>query len=139
MPRSASARTSLRRLSCVCCTTPGHRADRLGRVDAFLDEQRRDEIVDADLVLGDEPPQRGGAPEPAQSPFGERHVPGYRDLADQGVDDAVDRVRVGLDVDAQAALARRRRRHRTDRDDERLTSGTAPTTIAEVRRPSTTT
>ena len=49
----------------------GHRHDRLGRVDALLHEQRRDEIVDADAVLGDEPPQRGRAPQPAQPALGE--------------------------------------------------------------------
>ena len=72
-PSSASARTSLRRLSCVCCTTPGIDDDRLGRVDAFLHEQRRDEVVDAEPVLGDQPPQRGRAPQPAEATFGERH------------------------------------------------------------------
>ena len=102
----------------------GHRHDRLGRVDALLHEQRRDEVVDRDPVLGDEAPQRGGAPQPAQAAFGERHADQATgdpsDRASDGRDEAVDRVRIGLDVDAGARAPRAvSRRDRTDRDHRR--------------------
>ena len=118
-----------------------HRHDRLGRVDAFLHEERRDEIVDPKPVLGDEPPQRRRAAQPAQPPFGkapcrrcylgelERPEP----FEQRRVDEAVDGVRVGLDVDAQAPLAGGRRRDRADRDDERLRVGQRADDVAEVR------
>ena len=91
----------------------GHRHDRLGRVDAFLHEERGDEVVDADAVLRDQAAQRGGAAQPAQAALGERHgrcysrVTGPRATAQRGErgDEAVDRVRIGLGVDAQPALA----------------------------------
>ena len=116
MPRSASARTSLRRLSWVCCTTPGIDDDGSGASMPFLHEQRRDEVVDAEPVLGDEAPQRRRAPQPAQAPFGERHGPmlpragagpglgrrSRRTGEHQRGDEAVDGVRVGLGVDAEA-------------------------------------
>ena len=51
-----------------------HRDDGLGRVDALLHEQRGDEVVDAQPVLGDEPAQRRGTAQPAQAVFGERHA-----------------------------------------------------------------
>ena len=50
-----------------------HRSNRLGRVDAFLHEQRRDQIVDAHVMLGDEPPERRRTAKPAHPVFGERH------------------------------------------------------------------
>ena len=43
----------------MCCTTPGERLDRLGLVDALADEQRCHQVVDANVVLGD---QRAASP-----------------------------------------------------------------------------
>ena len=78
-----------------------HRHDRLGAVDAVLHEQRCHEPVDGDTGLGHEPPQRWGPTEPPQASLGERHVlrlPALEKLEDGG-DQTVDVVRIGLDVD----------------------------------------
>ncbi len=52
----------------------GQRADRLRLVDAFADEERSDEIVDADLGLGDETSHRGRAAKATGSTRGKRHT-----------------------------------------------------------------
>ena len=62
-PRSASARTSLRRLSWVCWTHPRHRRDRLRVVDPLLHEQGGDEVVDRQPGLGHQPPDGRRAPQ----------------------------------------------------------------------------
>ena len=51
-----------------------HRRHRLGRVDALLHEERRDQVVDRDAGLGDEAPEGGGAAEPAHAPLGKGHA-----------------------------------------------------------------
>ena len=108
MPRSASGRTSLRRLSCVCWTTPGIEHDRLGRVDALLHEQRarrgRRRRPGSRRPGG----ERGRAAQPTQPAVGECHgAQAYRRRAASKAprSDAVNRVRVGLGVDAQTAVA----------------------------------
>ena len=117
-PRSASARTSLRRLSCVCCTTPGIDTIGSGASMPSFTNSGATRSSTREPGLGDQPPQRGRAAQPAQAPLGERHaqVPGYRSARDAhgderraGGDEAVDRVRIGLGVDAQAALRARSR------------------------------
>ena len=50
------------------------RADRVRVADALADEQRRDEVVDADPGLGHQPPQRRGPPQPAQATLREGHA-----------------------------------------------------------------
>ena len=52
----------------------GHRHDRLRRVEAFLHEQRRDQIVDRQPGLGHQPPHRGRAAQPAHAPSRKRHA-----------------------------------------------------------------
>ena len=95
-PRSASARTSLRRLSWVCCTTPGIDDDRLRRVEPLLHEQRRDQVVDREPGFGHQPPHRGRAAEPAHASRRERHA-----------------ARLPLDVLALLRVTRAVRRKRT--------------------------
>ncbi len=51
----------------VCCTTPGSDSIGCGSLDALTDEERGDEIVDADVHVGDEIAERGGAAEPSGS------------------------------------------------------------------------
>ncbi len=101
-----------------------HRRDRLGRVDALLDEQRRDEVVDRDAMLGDQAAQGRGAAQPAQPALGERHAERLlAELAQESLDQAVDRVRIGLDVDPQTPAPGGLARDRTDRDDRRRGAG----------------
>ena len=82
-PRPASSATSLRRLSRVCCTTPGSDAIGCGSVDALAHEQRGDQVGSAHGRLGDEVAQRrrraaGGAAgrpgtwQPSTSSYGAR-------------------------------------------------------------------
>ena len=114
MPRSARARTSLRRLSWVCCTTPGIDSDRLGRVDALLHEQRRDEVVDRARASADEPAQRracaaaGAAAARGTARLNRTgrvaRVRSASKRTDERGDEAVDGVLVGLGVDAEAAV-----------------------------------
>jgi hypothetical protein len=52
-----------------------HRRDRLGIVDPFLHEQRRDEVVHGEPGLGHHPPDGRRAPEPAGALFRECHGP----------------------------------------------------------------
>ena len=66
-PRAASSATSLRRLSRVCCTTPGSDAIGTGSVDALADEQRGDEVGGAHGGLGDEVTQRHRRAQAARS------------------------------------------------------------------------
>ena len=47
----------------------GQRRDRLRLVDALAHEQRRDEVVDGQTGLGDQPAQRRRAPQPPQPPL----------------------------------------------------------------------
>ena len=96
----------------MCCSDAGHRRDGLGPVDALLDEQRRDQTVDREPGLGDEPPQGGGSAKAPQAPFGERHairLP-VAEHAENGGDETVDVVRIGLD---RRRAARPRSRSRT--------------------------
>ena len=116
MPSSASARTSLRRLSCVCCTTPGIDTTGSGASMPSFTNSGATRSSTASAVLGDQPAQRRRPPQPAEPAFGERHgrtalpaTTGRAQLQTTRGDEAVDRVRIGFDVDAQAALARGRR------------------------------
>ena len=55
-----------------------HRRDRLRRVEPFLHEQRRDQVVDREPGFGHQPPQRGRAAQPAHAPRrGTSRRPGY--------------------------------------------------------------
>ena len=86
-----------------------HRDDRLGRVDALLHEQRRDEVVDRHACLGHEPAQRRGATQAPHPPLGKGHSRRFYRCEErhEGVDQTVDGVRVGLDVDVQASARAR--------------------------------
>ena len=55
----------------MCCTTPGQRGDRLRRVDALADEQRRHQMANVELGLGDEIAHRGRAAQPPRPRGGE--------------------------------------------------------------------
>src|SRR2546421_5363408 len=51
-----------------------HRRHRFGRVDSFLHEERRDQIVDVDARLADEAAQRRSATQPPRPMLGKRHA-----------------------------------------------------------------
>jgi hypothetical protein len=53
----------------------GHGVDRFGFAEAFLHEERSDEVIDAHPGFGDQAPQRRGAAQPARSLLGESHDP----------------------------------------------------------------
>ncbi len=104
---------------------PGERADRLGLVDAFADEERRDEIVDAHLGLGDETPHGGRAAKPTGSTRGERHTgilrPGaartFGERLGERDEHGRHRVLVGHRGNPQARARRGLCRDRADADD----------------------
>ena len=84
----------------------GHRGDRLGRVDPLLHEQRRDEVVDRRDVS----PRRGArGRSAAQAPRGDvrgtacDQATGAPSRRENGGDETVDVVRIGLDIDVAAA------------------------------------
>ena len=98
----------------------GQRGDRLWLVDAFTHEERRDEVVDAQLRLGDETAERGRAPEPAGPARGEGHPRILRaQHLDQHCDHRRDRVLVGHRGDGHAQVDRRFRGDRSDAHDHR--------------------